>query len=50
VDELRRLTLDGFHHAWMTMASGDDGNSGCEIQEAVAVNVLNNCALTAVSD
>src|ERR1700730_15535938 len=50
VDELRRLPLDGFNHARMAMASGNDRDSGREIQEAVAVDVFDNGAFTLVGN
>ena len=46
MDELRRLTLDGFNYSRMTMASGNDSDSGREIQEAITVDILDNGAFT----
>jgi hypothetical protein len=50
VDELRRLALDGFNHPRMAMACSNDSDSGREIQEAIAVDVLDNGAFTVVGD
>jgi hypothetical protein len=50
VDELRRLTLNGFNHPRMAMASGNYRYSRGEIQKAVAVDVLDNGAFTVMGN
>ncbi len=38
------LLLNGLHHFGMAVAGGHDGDSGVEVEEAVAVHVLHDGA------
>src|ERR1041385_92151 len=47
LNQFRGLLLDRLHHFGMAVSSGNHGDSGGEIQEFIAVNVLNNHAAAA---
>ena len=48
VDQARRLLLNRLHHPRMAVAGGDHGDAGVEIQEPVAVDVLDDRAFAAL--
>ena len=48
VDQGFGLLLDHAHDIGMAMPGGDHGNSGGKIQKEVAINVLDDCALSAL--
>ena len=47
VDQARSLVLYGLHNFGMAVARRYHGNTGIEIQKAIAVNVLDNRAFSA---
>src|SRR5438067_154234 len=47
VDQHLRLALDGAYHFRMTVAGGNDCNTGAEIEESVAVYILDQHTLAA---
>ena len=50
VDQLGGLVLDGFDDFGMTVAGGDDGDAGGEVEELVAVDVVDADAAAAFGD
>ena len=40
-------SLDGVDHAGMAVAGGDDGDAGVQVEEAVAIDVLDDGAVAA---
>ena len=50
MDELGRLLLDGRDHLWMRVTSRIDRDAGGEIEEEVAVDVLDRQALATNRD
>jgi hypothetical protein len=50
VEQLSRLLTNGCYDSRMTVACGNDRDTGVEIEKTVAVHVLNDCALAAMDD